>query len=200
MPRVSRYQHRRMATITRDHLHELYVGYPDLDGFGLQKLETSLQQCEHAKPTEAEPLRHERDELRELMRLVWDALRADLLGCWVIENPATRPWSWWEWDAPEPRRLVSGPGNHSLTDPSSSEFGRRWFGLPTVLVVEDHHDPSVYEGEGQYLDRIGLFAPGERKRWQAAPPPPEDDDGWCTDVRTTLDLVGPRVSGRRLNI
>jgi hypothetical protein len=34
---------------------------------------------------------------------MWEAMREELLAVWVQEHPGTRPWGWWEYDAPEDR-------------------------------------------------------------------------------------------------
>ena len=43
---------------------------------------------------------------------LWHEHRAELLAGWIAAHPGTRPWSWWAWDAREPRRVVprAGPG------------------------------------------------------------------------------------------
>ena len=35
---------------------------------------------------------------------VWAELRDELLPAWIEDNPGTRPYAWWECEAPEPRR------------------------------------------------------------------------------------------------
>jgi hypothetical protein len=39
-------------------------------------------------------------------RAIWNAVKGELLPRWRREHPGTRPWGWWQWDSPEPRRLV----------------------------------------------------------------------------------------------
>jgi hypothetical protein len=33
----------------------------------------------------------------------WAEMRDELLPAWIKEHPGTRPWAWWEQEAPEPR-------------------------------------------------------------------------------------------------
>jgi hypothetical protein len=33
----------------------------------------------------------------------WAEVRDELLPRWIREHPCTRPWAWWEQEAPEPR-------------------------------------------------------------------------------------------------
>jgi hypothetical protein len=34
----------------------------------------------------------------------WGEVRDDLLPKWIMERPGSRPWAWWQEEAPEPRR------------------------------------------------------------------------------------------------
>lgn len=43
----------------------------------------------------------------ELMA-AWLEVRDTFLPQYIATNPGFRPWAWWEFDAPEPRRQVSG--------------------------------------------------------------------------------------------
>ena len=49
----------------------------------------------------------------------WQALRGELLPAFVDKYPGTRPWAWWEYEAPEPRRRLGGKGLASIDDPIS---------------------------------------------------------------------------------
>ncbi len=37
------------------------------------------------------------------LREPWEAVKAELLPAWIREHPGTRPFAWWELDAPDPR-------------------------------------------------------------------------------------------------
>lgn len=96
--------------------------------------------------------------LDELLADAWEQLRDALLKEWTSAHPGSRPWAWWRWDAPEPRRLLSagGPGE----GPSSM-----WYGTP---VSHGSMGPvGEYEGQTAYLCRLKLLLPGERCRVEA---------------------------------
>src|SRR5262249_38366366 len=40
----------------------------------------------------------------DLARVAWNELRAEILDEFIANNPGHRPWAWWQFDAPEPRR------------------------------------------------------------------------------------------------
>ena len=62
----------------------------------------------------------------------------------------TRPWAWWRFDAPKPRRRRTGP-----YAPGSSNWLSRG-GLPSGA------DPEDYEAERAYLERLNLLTDAER--------------------------------------
>lgn len=190
MPRVKRRQHRRRTTLTQHHLTELLTGYSFVlgEGFGLWYLgRRGGDELEIA-------------EVREQMRHTWGEVRDELLPAWIVENPGRRPWAWWEFDTSEPRRCVSGPGAYCIRHPDAMDGNCLWFGRPTVWMVDDFKNPSTYETQGEYLDRLGLFVPGERKRWQRAvrelDPQYEYDDGHSNEARDTLALVNARLEAK----
>lgn len=84
-------------------------------------------------------------------RRAWQASRDGLLAEYVRTNPLSRPRAWWDYDAPEPRRVVSGPP------------------LPEGVVlscgVPRCHAPGdperEYETEAAYLRRLGLLLASE---------------------------------------
>ena len=80
------------------------------------------------------------DQLAEL----WRDHRDRIIAEHVSDFPGTRPQRWWEYDAPEPRRRLGGTGTPGL--------------------AIDPNDPPIFESEAAYLERHGLFLPGERKR------------------------------------
>jgi hypothetical protein len=98
----------------------------------------------------------------------------------VAEFPGTRPYRWWQYDAPriavgtypdchydgklmEPRNRLGGVGtpcHESLACVPSFSYG-----LPNGWVSEpDVEDPPTFESQAAYLERHGLFLEGERKR------------------------------------
>ncbi|MDX9861651.1 MAG: terminase large subunit [Rhodospirillales bacterium] len=93
---------------------------------------------------------------REELAAAWERLRAAILADWIRERPGTRPWAWWEFDALEPRRQISG-------GPPRDGDGL-WFGVPPCWGLEQFADPPVFETESEYLTRLKLLEKGERRR------------------------------------
>jgi|CXWL01.1.fsa_nt_gi hypothetical protein len=95
------------------------------------------------------------------MRAAWESLRDDLLPNWIEDHPGTRLWAWWQFDAPESRRLMSGPGASAINDPTALPWSKRLeFGKPVVFRTEDELR-SVWEPEADYLERLGLMTEHE---------------------------------------
>ena len=117
------------------------------------------------------------DELRK----AWEENREELLADHVRKSPGTRPWSWWKFDAPEPRRRTGGKGEVLGGHPSTLQYG-----LPhehdflTAWLAEifnslhpedvreyevyDKNDPPRYESQASFLERLDLLLPGEEAR------------------------------------
>ena len=100
----------------------------------------------------------------------WQEHRAELLAYWTqpfeawrrehgqtsFENPepggpGTRPWAWWEFEAPGPRRRVGGTGA-ALPDAPLSFGCPVWYDGDYLIA-----DPPRYEPERAYLTRHGLL-------------------------------------------
>jgi hypothetical protein len=132
---------------------------------------------------------HDRDELR----LFWIAHGERVTAEHVAENPGTRPRRWWQYDSPEPRRRIGGIGSachECLAYVPNYDFGiptswvTQWMvdyytGRARDIhgnltnpkpsgtfrgVALDPNDPPTYESEASYLERLGLFFPGEKTR------------------------------------
>ena len=104
------------------------------------------------------------------LRAAWGQCRDQILQDWINENPGIRPLYWWRYEAPEPRRRISGVGQaaHEV----SAYVENYKFGLPDHWVrradwlrgvVVDPSDPPTFESEATYLDRHDLLLPGERE-------------------------------------
>jgi hypothetical protein len=122
-------------------------------------------------------------------RELWSELGADVLARWAVEHPGTRPRLWWRYDAPEPRQRMGGTGTplaDALAYVPRREFGiptdwlgpddvatHRELGSPLGAAALDPADPPLYEAEAAFLDRLGLFLPGERRRLKDANFKPE---------------------------
>ena len=88
------------------------------------------------------------------METAWSELRDELLPTWVEQHPGTRPYAWWRFEAPEPRRQVSS-GPESL-GPAT------WFGCPSSFRGMPHD--GMFETEAEYLERLGLLTPVEESQ------------------------------------
>lgn len=104
----------------------------------------------------------------EEKREAWEELRDELMKAWIAEDPCTRPWAWWAFDAPERRRRINGL--HPFDSPERRRHGKRfgfkrpndlYMGMPASLMVEDDAD-AEYESEPDYLDRLGELTDSER--------------------------------------
>ncbi len=128
------------------------------------------------------------DHAYEQRRVVWVSVRDRQLADWVASRPGTRPWAWWEYDAPrwhradlpvtladmpdgalrelaEPRRQVSGPRPlHEMTDtwPQFSYGCALQFDRPIDVA-----DPPQFEAQATYLSRHGLLSSEEQSRLPA---------------------------------
>ena len=89
------------------------------------------------------------DQLAE----VWGDVGEEITAAHIRHKPGTRPWGWWKFDAPGPRRRLGGTGE--MTGPLA--FGRPW---QTAGI--DPYDEPTYEGEADYLERLNLLTDGER--------------------------------------
>ena len=116
---------------------------------------------------------------------LWELHRDQILSEWAAKYPGTRPFAWWEFDAPRqpigtypgcyfdgglpaPRLKLKGAGtpNHEALNYVPSFC----FGLPaTGYEALDPNDPPVYESEATYLKRHGLLIEGEEERADFTP-------------------------------
>jgi hypothetical protein len=77
-------------------------------------------------------------------------------------RPGSRPWAWWQFDAPELRRVVSGVAKslEELGWPLRERYAwANYFGQPHSIYVPG----CVYETQQAYLERLGLLLSGEEK-------------------------------------
>jgi hypothetical protein len=73
----------------------------------------------------------------------------------------SRPWAWWQFDALEMRRLLSG--DPALADWESGNF----FGTPLRYASAEAHKSMVFETQPEFLTRLNLWMPGELEAWQS---------------------------------
>lgn len=100
-------------------------------------------------------------------RVLWESLRNDLLSQHIPSWPGTRPWAWWKFEATELRRNL-GPdwddedetGQLDPRDYPQDSNGnlKRRFGRPCIF------DGCRYETQEEYLRRLKLLTPEEKKR------------------------------------
>ena len=87
----------------------------------------------------------------------WAAIVEDAVIDWTTVYPGSRPIAWWQWTAPELRQVIGG------TYRSILGVGRcHQSGIPYIAV--DRDDPPLIESTPAFLDRLGLWRPGERAR------------------------------------
>jgi hypothetical protein len=96
----------------------------------------------------------------DLAREAWGELREELLPAFIREHPFSRPWAWWCFDAPEPRREAEdGDG----ADPCAFGTPRWWAeyreGTPTASLPPG----QLCESQRAYLVRLGLLTDHERE-------------------------------------
>lgn len=103
-----------------------------------------------------------KDFRRDEAAAAWAELREEILAAHVAEHPCTRPWAWWEFEAPEIRRRVDG-GAHPCLPPRS--WPARW-GRPAGVAGADEFE-ALYESVPAYLARLGLLTRAEREHLDA---------------------------------
>jgi len=80
----------------------------------------------------------------------WQDIGDDLTREHAAERPLSRPWGWWRFSAPQPRRRVE-PGRPYTHYRRAAAYG-----------VPANCDPDEFEIEADYLRRMGLLLPEEK--------------------------------------
>ena len=195
MPRVKRKPRGRTGYTPR-HIEELLSGHTFIigTGFGYDRFREHADRCLARGGTteEAAYARAQFEAVRADMRELWNDSRTWLVGEWIHSDepagfiinsersgPGTRPWCWWELDAPEPRRQLSdGPPNSTMQEDQLGG-GKLNYGIPCWFATVADGEIQ-YESQGEYLDRLGLWHDdAERAHWlehKDDPPPADDDD------------------------
>jgi hypothetical protein len=96
-----------------------------------------------------------------IMQLQGQRVRGEsfgLTGDQVYFEMGTRPASWWAFDAPEPRRLLSGDPSGALPEHGFSR------GIPKRFRSHEAFQSMRYETEQAFLQRHGLL--GEQEKQQ----------------------------------
>ena len=108
----------------------------------------------------------EHDE--ESQKALWQELRQEILAEHIKRRPRTRPWGWWKFEARQMRRVIGldidtmgddADRKPAFEDPNLRDFFKKnYFGRPNV------YDGFLYEEESDYLARLKLLTPEEKKR------------------------------------
>lgn len=92
------------------------------------------------------------------------------VGGIVTRAPGTRPLPWWQFDAPEHRRIVKGAEYWIIDDRDAWRNSKGCFARtrPRPGWKAAGMPPLVYETEAAYLKRLNLLLPGEAERIKGA--------------------------------
>ena len=103
------------------------------------------------------------DDDMEALKVAWEQLRDRFMEVWKVEFAGTRPHAWWKFDAPERRQRIDG--NPHPFDQLEREDTGLYYGKPNMLICKDDF-MAEYEGQLEYLLRLGLIEPEEVKKFQ----------------------------------
>jgi hypothetical protein len=91
---------------------------------------------------------------RETQEFLWRELQPDILREHIRYSPLTRPWGWWQFEAPEERRLLKIGTNYSVGILNGEDIR---------APLEDPEDgEEIYETDFQYLTRLNLLTREEK--------------------------------------
>ena len=137
------------------------------------------------------------------LRAAWNEVKDEILEAWAREEPGSRPFHWWQFEALELRRRLGGVGTPSHEVSAAAPWYE--FGLPVCWVSKweenyfngrarhvdghrigteyeeghfaglaiDAQDPPAFESEAAYLRRLNLLLPTEMERLTEADFEPE---------------------------
>jgi hypothetical protein len=118
----------------------------------------------------------------------WRQNERAVIEHFAVRSPGRRPWAWWKFSAPEPRRRLGGRGTPLCEFTAYAPelhfgipaFWRRANDFCDLLKLDerrwpaiDPDDPPIYESEATYLKRLRLLLPGEARRLRRADYAPE---------------------------
>lgn len=111
----------------------------------------------------------------ESIRRAWLECRSQLLPEWIRANPGTRPWAWWQFDAPARRERADGvihPFNDRCRKAQLAKLPATcwvrqhaydlFFGVPRLRQTPDEMS-AAYESEAAYLSRHNLLTDAEQR-------------------------------------
>lgn len=105
---------------------------------------------------------------------LWKIFGEKLTASWIEDHPGTRPFCWWEYDAPANRMRTGGQGSPEFEVLSAEE--EFIYGVPSRWVSDlsiycwpdlakhkvDPSDPPQFESQASYLKRHNLLTEIER--------------------------------------
>lgn len=94
-------------------------------------------------------------------RRAWARIGAELVAEYRKKNSGCRPWAWWIFDAPEPRRMIGGSGKPRVFE--KDFLGAVTFGIPRCILGEKPKKPARFESQAEFLQRHGLLTAAEKR-------------------------------------
>jgi hypothetical protein len=116
---------------------------------------------------------------------LWQEWHTELLALHIGCFPGSRPYAWWNYEAPEPRQRIDGLP-HPFTDvryPAHSKVLS--YGKPRYLFVLGDEEEE-FESQADYLKRLKLLTGEELRRLRAVALPQWDAPG---EPRLSLETV-----------
>jgi hypothetical protein len=96
---------------------------------------------------------------------VWRETGEELTADWIDAHPGSRPWAWWVYSAPMPRRCLVGTALlFPIRKPGDWEFSwRENWGVPAFVQGRPRGYVGLprVESQATYLDRLGLLGAEE---------------------------------------
>lgn len=105
---------------------------------------------------------------------LWEEYRERYLAKYILHHPGKRPFAWWQWDAPELRKRLSGigdPSHEHLSIKSNFAYGlpaSSWITIFDMGYYENFKgrapvldDMPTYESQATYLKRHNLLTERE---------------------------------------
>lgn len=105
--------------------------------------------------------------IADVARELWRDHRDAILQAWIRHSPGCRPWPFWRFDAPEPRRKLSGKGEPV------------WSGLAWGIPAGPWEGGRPrFETQAAFLERHGLMLDGEGPAVAEPHPEPASAPHW----------------------
>ena len=96
------------------------------------------------------------------------------MATWRKDNLCSRPFAWWEFEAPEPREMVGGSGvqAHTVCNYKQAYV----FGVPKIWTEIDEADAPLAQSQAAYLQDRGYLSSKEEKYLKDHPAAPEPEN------------------------